>query len=184
VPDRQLVGEIGLALENDFTGTTGPSCFSSGGRGRQTAGVDHQSRALDLDPYPRALPPDRQRRRRLLDELAIGDLLAVLAEHPLDDLGLVGVLPAAQRGDDGVGIHRKSAPCAYGRHLGGKPQFSPPPASTTAATSIERPQGLNRGNWLATGCAGQKGRRLGGDMRALCRRDPSRAVSPETGDTL
>lgn len=48
---------------------------------------------------------DRQRQADLLDQLSVGHGSAVLPQHPLDDLGLVGVESAAEGGGHGRDIH-------------------------------------------------------------------------------
>ena len=53
-------------------------------------------------------PVDRQRQPGLLDELIVGHGPAALPQHPLDDLDLGSIEPAAQRGDECVDVHPAS----------------------------------------------------------------------------
>lgn len=69
-------------------------------------------RALVVAP-----PPDRQRQPGLRDQLLIGNRAARLPQHPRDHLGLVGVIPAAQRGDHGLDVHGPRLSRELGRRL-------------------------------------------------------------------
>ena len=64
-----------------------------------------------------ATPLDRERQPNLLDQLLVGDGAAAVPQYPLDDLGLVGVEPAAQGGDDGLDVRGPRLSRYLGRRL-------------------------------------------------------------------